>query len=226
MDAALLHPSRFLHSQEFKGKDVTLTITKIDLEELEDENQKKKMKGVISFGESPKLLVINRTNSDCLKGMFGRETDAWVGKRITFYPAPFFNNFTKEHTTCIRVRGSPDLKEATTVTVALPRKKAVQVKMAKTSAAASAAPVLAGDELQVELDAISALISAAEPTPAACDALWSAGLGKRIAGLPPPEKAVKTEEFKARKRGQPAAPPPASDPPPGDAPPPDAPPPT
>ncbi len=214
MDAALLHPSRFLHSQEFKGKDVTLTIARIEMEELEDENNKKKMKGVISFQESPKLLVINRTNSDCLKGMFGRETDAWIGKRITFYPAPFYNNFTKEHTTCIRVKGSPDLKEAVTVTVALPRKKPVQVKMVKTGGA----PVpLAGDELQAELDAISQLIAAAEPTAVACDALWSAGLGKRIAALPAAEKAAKTEEFKARKRAQ--VPPPAAEPSPEPPPP-------
>lgn len=195
MDAALLHPSRFLKSAEFKGKDVTYTIASVVLEDLEDENGKTKTKGIVSFRETKKLLVINRTNSDCIKGMFGRETDNWIGKRVTFYPAPFFDNFTKEHTTAIRVRGSPDIKEATTVTVHLPRKKPVQVKMARTG---DAPAPMSGDELGEELSAISSVLAECD-SPAACDAAWKAGLGARINRLPKPERDAKTEEFKARK---------------------------
>lgn len=195
MDASLLHPSRFLKSAEFRGKDVTYTIRSIELEELEDEQGKKKTKGIVGFAETPKLLVINRTNSDCIKGMFGRETDNWVGKRVTFYPAPFFDNFTKEHTTAIRVRGSPDIKESVTVSVHLPRKKATTVKMTKTGAAPGPLSV---DELRSECAAIDEAIDGA-PTPEACDAAWTAGLGKRINALPPNERAQKTARFKARK---------------------------
>lgn len=205
MDVALLHPSRFIKSQEFLGKDVTFTITAVHLEELEDENNQKVDKGVISLKETNKRWIINRTNSDCMKGMFGRETKDWVGKRVTLFPAPFYNNFTKEHTTAIRVRGSPDLKEATTVTIALPRKKPVQMKMAKTGTN-GAPPPMEGDELQAELDAISALIAATAPE--ACNAAWAGpnGLGRRIDRLPPEEKKAKTNEFKLRRSGATAAP--------------------
>lgn len=209
MDVALLHPSRFIKSQEFLGKDVTFTITAVHLEELEDENNQKIDKGVISLKETKKRWIINRTNSDCMKGMFGRETKEWIGKRVTLFPAPFYNNFTKEHTTAIRVRGSPDLKEATTVTIALPRKKPVQMKMAKT-APGSAPPPMEGDELAQEIAAIDLAIEECEPS--RCDAMWSAGLGKRINALPPTEKATAIEKFKARKRVKAEEPPPAAEP--------------
>ena len=193
MDVALLHPSRFLKSQEFKGKDVTLTITGVHLEELEDEKNRKQNKGVVTFKETPKLLVINRTNSDCIKGMFGRETNNWIGKRVTLYPEPFFNNFTKEHTTAIRVRGSPDIQASTTVTIHLPRKKPTQVRMTKTGAAPTK------DDLDAECAAIDEVLAAAE-TPEACDAAWNAGLGARINRLPPDLKNEKSNAFKKRRR--------------------------
>lgn len=195
MDAALLHPSRFLKSAEFAGKDVTYTIASIQLEELESEDGKSKTKGVVGFRETKKLLVINRTNSDCIKGMFGRETDNWIGKRVTFFPAPFFDNFTKEHTTAIRVRGSPDIKEATTVTIHLPKKKPTQVKMVKTGAAPGP---LNGDELAAEVAAIEAAIAECD-SPAVCDAAWKAGLGARINRLPPTDRDLMTAAFKLRK---------------------------
>lgn len=197
MDVALLHPSRFLKSQEFAGKDVTYTIKSIVLEELEDENAQKKVKGLMCFEETPKMLVINRTNSDCLKGMFGRETNNWVGKRVTFFPEPFFNRMTKEQTTAIRVRGSPDIKEATTVTVALPRKKPVQMKMSKTSVGGA----LGGDELAAEVATIKGVIDACA-SPEECDKAWVQVLdnGKRVSRLPAAEKKEVTEYFTARKR--------------------------
>lgn len=195
MDAALLHPSRFLKSAEFLGKDVTYTVASIHLEALESEDGKTKTKGLMSFKETSKLLVINRTNSDCFKGMFGRETDNWVGKRVTLYPAPFFDNFTKEHTTAVRVRGSPDIKEAMSVTIHLPKKKPVTVKMLKTGAAVG---VLDGDALETELASIDTAIAECH-SPTELDAAWSSGLGKRINALGGELQRQRVASFKARK---------------------------
>ncbi len=212
MHVDLLHPTRFLKSGEFKGRDVTFTIADVQLEELEREDNSKERKGIVAFRETEKLLVLNKTNSKCLSAMFGVETESWKGKRATFFPFPMKDPFTKEDITGIRVRGSPDITAPVSVSIKLRKKKAQTMTMQKTGGA----PVpLAGDELAAELDAISKLIAATEATPAACDAAWTAGLGRRINALPPPEKATKTEEFKARKRGAPV-PPPASEPP-GDA---------
>ena len=132
MDIALLFPSKYLKSAEFKGLDVTLTIADIKLEELATDGGGTKTKGVVSFRETKKLWVINRTNSDCLKGMWGRETDNWIGKRVTLYPAPFSDPFTGEQSTAIRVRGSPDIAKDTTVEIHLPRKKPVRMTMRRT----------------------------------------------------------------------------------------------
>lgn len=207
MHADLLHPSRFLKSAEFLGKDVTFTIAEVALEELERDDNSKETKGVVAFKETPKLLLLNRTNSTCLKEMFGVETEAWKGKRVTFFPFPMTDPFTKKPISAIRLRGSPDIAAPVSVSIKLRKRKATVMTMNRTGNGAPPV-VLEGDQLEAECAAIDQAIAAAEPS--ACDAVWTAGLGKRIAALPPAEKAAKTEAFKARKRGVPAleAPPP------------------
>lgn len=149
MDYALLFPGRFLKSAQFLGKDVHLTIAGVRTEALPSDKGGEKVKGIVAFNETKLELVLNRTNAECVKGMFGRETDEWIGKRVTFYPAPFSDPFTGEQTTCIRVRGSPDIDKDVTVEVTLPRKKPMRVALKKTASAkpgktngkAKAAPV-------------------------------------------------------------------------------------
>lgn len=140
MDFELLFPGRFIKSQQFNGRDVTMTIKAVVLEELEG-IKGKQQKGLVSFEERPLQWVLNRTNASALKAMFGRETNAWVGKRVTLYPAPFRDMSTGEDTTAIRVRGSPDISKDMTFELALPRKKPVTVKLMKTGAKSSPKPL-------------------------------------------------------------------------------------
>lgn len=130
MDVALLNPGQYLKSQELRG-DETFVITGIEVEELEDVEGGKKVKGVIHLKGS-KPWVGNVTNAMCLKAMFGRETDRWVGKRVTLYAAPWKDQVTKEDTTCIRVRGSPDIPADVTFVLRLARKKPQTLTMRKT----------------------------------------------------------------------------------------------
>ncbi len=134
-----LFPGRFLKSSKFKGKDVTLTIKSVRTEELEGDKGKK-LKGIVAFEKTPLELVLNRTNGECLKAMFGRETDAWLGKRVTLWPAPYHDNMTGEVTTAIRVRGSPDIDANKTFELKLARKKPTSMTMVKTSGAKGDAP--------------------------------------------------------------------------------------
>ena len=131
MDYSLLFPSEYLKSAQFNGRDVTLTIKSVSLEELEG-IQGKKLKGIIGFQERPLKWVLNRTNASALVAMFGRETDAWRGKRVTLWPAPFTDPQTGEATTAIRVRGSPDISANMEFELRLPRKKPLTVKLLKT----------------------------------------------------------------------------------------------
>ena len=130
-----LFPGRFLKSGEFGGREVTLKISGVELEELPDkkgtkvnkDGERVRVRGIISFTDPKtgraieKQLVLNRTNGEALKAMFGRKTSAWIGKRVTFYPAVV--EAFGEETTAIRVRGSPDIAADITFTAQIGRKQ-------------------------------------------------------------------------------------------------------
>lgn len=120
-----LYPGRFIKAPELLGKKVTLTITEIDLEDLEGDDGKK-TKAIVSFKETPKMLVLCKTNGICLKEMFGKELKNWVGKRITI----FEDDWNGEPAT--RIWGSPDIERDMKVTVQLPRRRAMEKTMRRT----------------------------------------------------------------------------------------------
>lgn len=126
LDYDALFPGRFLKAGEFQGKAVTLTITAIDIEDLPQERGGDKPRGIITFKETKKKLVLNRTNGECMKGLWGRDTGEWLGKRVTLYPAPWNGDIA------IRVQGSPDIDAPVDVEVKLPRKRPTVMRMLKT----------------------------------------------------------------------------------------------
>jgi hypothetical protein len=123
-----LYPGRFLKAGEFKGRDVNLTITRVQVDELEG-NKGKETKGIITFRETPKQLVLNKTNGLSIKAMFGRAVAEWVGKRVTLYPQKIESDMAD---VAIRVRGSPDLEADVEFVLQLPRKAPKQMTMKKT----------------------------------------------------------------------------------------------
>lgn len=140
MDWMELFPSRFVKAADFKGRDVTLKITAFITEELPQENGAMKRKGILCFDGTPKQLVINRTNAACIAAMFGPETDGWIGKRITFFPAPYIDHTGLGVDIAIRVRGSPDIERDIHFDLRLPRKKPVKAHMRRTGKAAAVPP--------------------------------------------------------------------------------------
>jgi hypothetical protein len=128
LDYDELFPGRFLKSGEFQGKDVTLKIASIQIEELSDEKGtpnkegvRVRTRGIISFERTKKQLCLNRTNGECLKALWGRKTDDWIGHRVTFFPAVV--DAFGEETTAIRVRGSPDIDKPITFQARIGRKQ-------------------------------------------------------------------------------------------------------
>lgn len=117
-----LYPGRFIKAGELQGKKVTLTIQSVDLDELEGDSGKK-IKGIISFAETGKALVLNKTNGLCLRAMFGRKIAEWEGKRVTVYPSVWNGE------DCIRIWGSPDIPADEEIVVQLPRKKPIRMTM-------------------------------------------------------------------------------------------------
>jgi hypothetical protein len=119
-----LYPGRFIKASDLKGKNVTLTIASVDLEELEGDKGKQ-IKGVVGFEKTEKQLALNKTNGICLKEMFGKKVQGWVGKRVTLMPSTWNGD------DCIRVYGSPDMPEDKEIIVQLPRKRPIPMVMHK-----------------------------------------------------------------------------------------------
>ena len=139
-----LFPGRFLKAGLFKGRPVTLRIRDVDVEALPTDKGKDKVRGVISFDGTDKQLVLNSTNGQCIRSMFGKGVREWIGKRVTFVPET--DMFGSKRVDAIRVKGSPDLEEDITVMIELPRKKAKPRKLYRTeSAGRPSAPELDDD---------------------------------------------------------------------------------
>lgn len=121
-----LYPGRFIKAGELLGKKVTLTIRDVDLEELQGEDGKPKVKAILAFEETEKMHVMCKTNGVCLKEMFGHEIANWRGKQVTIFPD------TWNGEPAIRVWGSPDIEADIDVTVSLPRRRPFKKTMHKT----------------------------------------------------------------------------------------------
>jgi len=110
-----MYPGRFMKAGEINGN-TTLTITAVEIDELPDEKAGTKVKGVVSFAEIKQQLALNKTNGICMKAMFGRSVQDWVGKHVTLFRDKWNGD------DCIRVYGSPDIRSDMQVEVKLPRK--------------------------------------------------------------------------------------------------------
>jgi predicted YcjX-like family ATPase len=135
VDYDQLYPGRFIKAGDLAGKDVTLTIASVELEELEDQKGKRG-KGVITFRETKKQLVLNRTNGECIKAMFGRVLADWIGKRIALYPAAIQSEVAD---LAVRIRGSPDIAADVTFELHLARKRPRPMTMKRTAGKGQAA---------------------------------------------------------------------------------------
>ncbi len=77
-----VYPSKYLKAEELDA-DLTVTIDRVEVEELESNDGKKQNKPVAYFKEVDKGLIINKTNWAGIAKQHGDESDDWVGKQIT-----------------------------------------------------------------------------------------------------------------------------------------------
>lgn len=94
----------WLFAFDLQGKDVTLTIDKVEAGQVTGTGGKKSKKPVVHFreGQNKKPLALAVTNCKAIATLYGNETEDWVGKRITLYPTT--TTFGGEVVECIRVR--------------------------------------------------------------------------------------------------------------------------
>ena len=93
---------RFIGSWDLEDKgDVTVTIARIELEKLHNENGESD-KPVLFFEKGKKGMVLNKTNAKTIEKLHGPDTDDWKGKQITLYATE--TSAFGEQVECIRIR--------------------------------------------------------------------------------------------------------------------------
>jgi hypothetical protein len=141
-----MFPGRFLKSGLFKGREPTMTVTRVETEVfpgigVDKKTGKKnpdKTKGMLFFKETEKALMVNVTNGQCLRQIMEYLTDIetsknpqnLVGHRFTFFATTttmrkwIDGKMTPYQEPCIRVKGSPELDKNIEVEIDLgPMKK-------------------------------------------------------------------------------------------------------
>lgn len=94
---------RFVGSWDIEGKDATITIAAVKAEKLRKrDGDGTDTKLSISVRGSEKGFIVNKTNARIIAGLYGNDTDAWIGQQITLY-ATDVSAFGGVHR-CIRVR--------------------------------------------------------------------------------------------------------------------------
>jgi hypothetical protein len=93
-------PSAYLKASDFEH-DTIVTIKGVTIEDI-GQGHKKEPKAIVHFNEFDKGLVLNVTNKNAIEGLYGGETDDWVGKPITLFPTEV--EFAGEQVMAIRVR--------------------------------------------------------------------------------------------------------------------------
>lgn len=102
--------SRYLHGEDLRRGDapceVTLTIKSVGEKDSAESQTKQTIKGYpVEFEESPKVLVLNGTNTKLSIAALGTNSrEDWIGKKLTFYPAVLDECFGQRNVLCVRVR--------------------------------------------------------------------------------------------------------------------------
>lgn len=82
MDINSIFPSNYLRAVDLNGHKVNCRVRDVSLESLGDET-----KPVLYFSGKDKGLVLNKTNAQIIAATYGPETDNWLDKEVTLYPA-------------------------------------------------------------------------------------------------------------------------------------------
>jgi hypothetical protein len=91
----------YIKAFDLAGKDVIVTIERVCAGEVSNKT-KKARKPLLYVKGQAKPLVLNKTNAKVICQLYGKETDEWIGKRLTLYPTTV--DFGGETVEAIRVR--------------------------------------------------------------------------------------------------------------------------
>jgi hypothetical protein len=99
MNINQVFPRKYAIGQDIDGKQPTLAIRAVTLEQMGESHEKKP---VIWFTGAKKGVVLNKTMARAIAELYGPETDSWTGKYVTLY-ADLVKAFGEDHL-AIRVK--------------------------------------------------------------------------------------------------------------------------
>jgi hypothetical protein len=106
MDIGAAYPSKWLKPHDLGDSDCHVTITAFDYEEKSGGGDFKDIQYFLTLKEfKDKKFGLNKTNAGTVGKLHGRETDNWIGKRITLYATEV--EAFGEQTLGIRIRLRP-----------------------------------------------------------------------------------------------------------------------
>jgi hypothetical protein len=80
-----MFPSKWLAAADLDDQERTFTVSDIS-EETVGQGEAAEDKWVVTFRETSKGLVLNKTNATSLKTCLGDDTDDWMGRKVVLYP--------------------------------------------------------------------------------------------------------------------------------------------
>lgn len=96
-------PSKYLREADLNGQTHTVTIARVQMEDVGGQSGASEHKPVVYFRETDKGVVLNKTNGLSIASLYGDETDSWTDKQVQLYPDRVL--FGNEMKPCIRIRG-------------------------------------------------------------------------------------------------------------------------
>jgi len=103
MKVSAAFPSKWLKAEDVGDRTIPVTMADVRQEEVGDD-----FKMVLYVEGQTKGLVLNKTNANFIKGLYGDDTDDWIGERVQLYTT--IVNFQGKSTNSIRVREAPAAK--------------------------------------------------------------------------------------------------------------------
>jgi len=85
-----MFPSRYVKGEDLKGKDVTVTIARIQPEKMRPNPQSPEIERFVLYtAEGKKGIVLSKTlASQIARSVGSYDTDDWMGKKVTLFPEP------------------------------------------------------------------------------------------------------------------------------------------
>lgn len=94
--------SDMLYAHDLDDREVTVEITGVSPGTLIGEKGRKARKPFVTFRGAKKKLALNKTNTRTIIKLYGKATEAWVGKFVTlFVTTTQYENETRD---CIRIK--------------------------------------------------------------------------------------------------------------------------